>query len=89
MSEARARAIQGWPPLVDHQHPRPHGAGAEPVQGLLAGLINGVAPAPTTFRRGAGRGDGCYQEGRGQRTVSLSATQRRSRLAQLVHPPAF
>jgi Phage integrase family len=34
------RAIQGWlGPPVDYQHGRLHGAGAEPVQGLLKGVI--------------------------------------------------
>jgi hypothetical protein len=33
------RVIQGWlDPSVDHQHRGLHGAGAEPVQGLLAGM---------------------------------------------------
>jgi hypothetical protein len=32
-------------PSVDHQHGRLHGAGAEPVQGFLAGLINAAGVA--------------------------------------------
>jgi hypothetical protein len=35
-----ARPTGGFKAPVDHQHRRLHGAGAEPVQGLLAGVIS-------------------------------------------------
>jgi hypothetical protein len=51
------RAIQGMArPSVDHQQRRLHGAGAEPVQGLLAGLIRRDAAAGGLLRPAARAG---------------------------------